>query len=1011
MITLAEASLQIRADMSKARADVIAGAKEAGRKGGQSAGAEFTGGIKSFAGKASSTMGILTSAVTGVGLAGLVTFGLKSAASLEQAQVGFTTLLHSGQRAQSFLAGLQKFAAATPFELPGLIDASRTLLGVGVSANQVIPMLTAFGDTAGAVGLGQEQFQRIMIATSQAIGAGKFQTADLNQIMNNGLPIWSILSKAMGKPVPVLRELASQGRLLSKDVLPILQAQMEKDYGGAMAKQSMTLNGVWSTLKDTVAIGLANALKPLVPLLSDFIPKAAAATGSALQSMSGLLASTLGEIRQHIGAIKILAVTVGSLVAAYKIYNATLRLVLITQAAFAAASTAVAWFSLIGSVRSFADAWALLDLAMDANPIGIVVVALAALAAGVTWLWFHSAGFRDFFIGMWHGIQAAASAVSGWFTGTFLPAMRAVWNGIAGAALWLWHNVFDPFWQGLVGIFHGIGATASWLMNFLRPVFAVIGWIVHAASAVIQLALAIVAAFITKVLAPVFMWLWHNIIEPTFNGIRGVVVAAVGILRATLSSLGNFVRGVFGPVFTWLWHNIIEPTWRGISGAVSGAYNFLRGIFKSLGDAVEKVLVKSFQNAGKAIGKVWDDIKTAALTPIKFVVNAIINPIIGGFNSLAKIFHTPTVSKIPGFAAGGQIPGNASSTDNRMAGLVGSSGKFLGPIRVATGEYIVNARDTAKALPILQWINQGMRGGPAEVSRRLGRGLTDMPGDGSGGWAFANGGLVGFLKDVWGAVSNPVKFIKNPIESMVKKIPGGGVIRQVLVGMADKLLGGFMGWIKGTGGGGTMAPGNVGTAQRFVMAQNGKPYVWASAGPGGYDCSGIVSAVYNVMKGRSPYSHTFSTESLPGRWFHEGMRSGPLLAGWSHPGESPASASVGHMAGMIGGLPFESSGSRGVHLGASARSVGQFAHIGSAYARGGLARLAKIAMADSGRVTLDRGWNLIGNGTGARERLATSAAGSGDVHFHFHGPVASKQAAKTMVFDAWTELKRDRKIS
>jgi tape measure domain-containing protein len=82
-----------------------------------------------------------------------------------------------------------------------------------------------------------------MLATSQAISAGKFQAGDLNQIMTNGLPVWTILSKAMHKSVPELRDLASHGKLLAKDVLPALQSQMHKDYGGAMAKQSQTLNG------------------------------------------------------------------------------------------------------------------------------------------------------------------------------------------------------------------------------------------------------------------------------------------------------------------------------------------------------------------------------------------------------------------------------------------------------------------------------------------------------------------------------------------------------------------------------------------------------------------------------------------------------------------------------------------------------------------------------------------------------------------------------------------------
>jgi hypothetical protein len=96
------------------------------------------------------TAASLTAVLGPAGIAGeAVKMGIQTASSLQQAQVGFATLLGSGQKAQDFLKQLSSFAAATPFELHGLVDSSRLLLGVGVNAQQVIPMLTAFGAAAG----------------------------------------------------------------------------------------------------------------------------------------------------------------------------------------------------------------------------------------------------------------------------------------------------------------------------------------------------------------------------------------------------------------------------------------------------------------------------------------------------------------------------------------------------------------------------------------------------------------------------------------------------------------------------------------------------------------------------------------------------------------------------------------------------------------------------------------------------------------------------------------------
>jgi hypothetical protein len=206
-------------------------------------------------------------------------------------------------------------------------------------------------------------------------------------------------------------------------------------------------------------------------------------------------------------------------------------------------------------------------------------------------------------------------------------------------------------------------------------------------------------------------------------------------------------------------------------------------------------------------------------------------------------------------------------------------------------------------------------------------------------------------------------------------------------------------------------PIGAGPAGDFVRAQNGKPYIWASAGPKGYDCSGIASAVYNVAHGRNPYNHIFSTSSLPGHWFPKRGIGGPLTVAWSNPGESPASSTTGHMMGMVNGLTFESTGSRGVHLGASTRRLTDFAHIAH-YAQGG--PVGHIAMANGGVIREP----VVGIGASGRtysfgERGAetvTPGAG-GDIHVHLHNAViTSKRQAVDLVVEAYNTAKKERKI-
>lgn len=1063
--TIAEAAMVVRPDFTRAGGEVRRQGRNIGRQiGEETAGAyltNFAGAVSRGAGKVGTVMEkVAATFFVGQFVKQIVGFGLKTAASLEQAQIGFETLLGSASKARAFLGDLQHFAAATPFTLPGLIESSRTLIGVGVSSKQVIPFLRAFGDAAGAVGVGQEAFQRIVLATSQAISAGKFQVGDLNQIMTNGIPIYKILSEAMGKPVSTIRKMASEGKLLSKDVLPLLQRQMEKDYGGAMAKQSMTLAGVWSTLTDTVSIGLANALHPLVPLLSEAIPKAAQFFSTALKVASGYI-SNLAEGFKHGkaegeglgGFLARIGAAMSQLVAGFSsgktavdgvtspmhnfgvTLHETILPFLISVAAElteklipALARLATNGFALIAPiVYSFAmtlHSLVIPGLAGLANflnsnqaltrnlalSIGIIVGVmkvweLVVKASEVAMkLWGFTLGTNGIITKVWTATMwlaeaplHAQNAAMAFGNSLFITRVRvmavdaAAWLRSTGATIANTASVVGNRIATLssraaemaVAAARGIaaGATiaytaavnASTVAARVARIAAIGLWTAMRANpvgAVITILTLLVAAVIY---AYKHSETFRKIVQAAWRGIQAAASAVWGwmstvlwpSLHRSIDQVSGFFRG-FGHVVATVfhaWQTVIATEWR----IVSGTFNAIRNV-------ITNTLPNAFRNGVAAIGRFWEGLRAKAKAPISFVVNTVINPFLAGFQRIASAFGVKAPGPIRGFAEGGRIPGAPSSRDNRVAWLKNGAGKVISNIQVATGEFIVNARDTMKALPLLHWINDGMRGGPAEVARRLGRRPVDKMGDGSEGWAFAGGGLVGWVKDIWGAMSNPAKLIKAPFEAVLNRIPGAGMIKDVLVGMGKKLIGGFTSWLGGTSGG-VSGGGNVLAAQHFVRAQAGKPYVWASAGPGGFDCSGIVSAVFNVLKGKNPYSHTFSTEGLPGPWFQEGVRVGPLVAGWAHPGQRGASANVGHTAGMIGGLPFSSTGSRGVQVGPAADKVQDFAHIGVARANGGLVELHKVgqvARADFGAVTLTPGSNLIYNGLGRPEPLETA---------------------------------------
>jgi hypothetical protein len=114
-------------------------------------------------------------------------------------------------------------------------------------------------------------------------------------------------------------------------------------------------------------------------------------------------------------------------------------------------------------------------------------------------------------------------------------------------------------------------------------------------------------------------------------------------------------------------------------------------------------------------------------------------------------------------------------------------------------------------------------------------------------------------------------------------------------------------------------------ALNFARAQVGKPYIWGGVGPRGYDCSGAMSALLNVVQGRNPYSRRFATGNFPAAGFIPGPGSFMIGSRRGNPG---------HMAGTINGVNVESSGSVGFHMGKSARGARNSMFTGLYHLRG-----------------------------------------------------------------------------
>lgn len=655
----------------------------------------------------------------------------------------------------------------------------------------------------------------------------------LTELGNLVQSIGGTLATAIQAVVPVVLQMVAVLGIALAPLLPVVR-QLFVTLADVLTNSAPLIRAVAGVVSE-----LVSALAPLIVAVGTGLAGALSAALPFVAQLSDGLVPLAKWIGDNTELVTALALAVGGGVVAFKAYrgvvgavNAVQQILIARSYGAAGATYAQATagrtatvvnkaFALSSKVAAAAQ-W-VFNAALRANPIGIVITVLGALVAAVIYAYNNIGWFKDFVDGAFKVIGAAAQTVGGWFVWLYENAIKPAVDWIAQAATWLWTTILQPVFNAIAavikfvvdyvvayfkvwaGIFQWIGDAASYMYsNYLQPIFE------------------LVAAIFTKLIAPVFMWLWESVIQPVFQWIGDAISlwwqasqivfnAVVGFISNTLgaaftwfrdsvitpvfgfigqvfsawwnqivmpifNAVVGFMQNVLGPAFKWLYDNIIKPVWDAIGKAIGWAYdNVIKPVIDNLKLYFGEVLPTAFNLFKDAIGKAWSAIQDAAKAPIRFVVETVINDgIIGNFNKVAEFFGTkkiPEVKLPKGFATGG---------------YTGDGGKYEPAGIVHAGEYVFTKEQTA----------------------RIGVGkLAAIANNG-----YANGGLVGAASGAWdwiagkagkawdwaanaaqaaaSVVSDPSGTLGKLVNGISAQIPGAGGILELAKSMGGKILDG-----------------------------------------------------------------------------------------------------------------------------------------------------------------------------------------------------------------------------
>lgn len=175
-----------------------------------------------------------------------------SNAEMEQYQTSFEVMLGDAEKAKQMIVDLRELAAKTPLAMSDVISNGTLLMNYGVADSNIIGTLTKLGDLASG---NAEKLNRVSLAYGQMLAKGKVTGEELRQMTEAGVPLQDALAKSIGVTGEEFSKMVSAGKVGIDDLNKAIDSLTTGDgkFAGMMEKQSQTMNGMLSTLKDNVS--------------------------------------------------------------------------------------------------------------------------------------------------------------------------------------------------------------------------------------------------------------------------------------------------------------------------------------------------------------------------------------------------------------------------------------------------------------------------------------------------------------------------------------------------------------------------------------------------------------------------------------------------------------------------------------------------------------------------------------------------------------------------------------
>ena len=354
----------------------------------------------------------------------------------ENTAVAFNTLLGSQEASKKMLDSIAALDAKKVYGLSTIQEAAKQMLNFGVSSDKVLLYLRQLGDIAGG---DKQKLQALGLVFGQVTAAGKLSGQDLLQFINAGFNPLKELQAITGKTYAELQDLMSKGAISADMVAAAMQRATSEGgkFFGMTEARAQTASAKLQDIMSQITEGALKIYEKIAPLILDVITlvqKIIPPVMRVAEFIVGAIIWVIDKIKEWKTEIGLLLVTVGT-------FFAVLELKALVLLGFAKLLT-----GLKIAVTAVTTVWKLFNIALMANPIGVVAGLVAALAAAVVYCWNEFAGFRAFLITTWDTLMAFGVIIKNFVVDRVVELITGI--GELGTALKkLFEGDFEGAWN------------------------------------------------------------------------------------------------------------------------------------------------------------------------------------------------------------------------------------------------------------------------------------------------------------------------------------------------------------------------------------------------------------------------------------------------------------------------------------------------------------------------------------------------------------------------------------